>query len=232
VERNLARVGRKLADGFDLFRLYVGVNPELDLAFLRGFRAQYEGQASVKSLDFSARPHWRSTLQMMERFAEFEFQLVESPCPRSDVDGMVEFHRRAPWPVSEHVYNPSFALELARRGAVDVFNVAPFLLGGIAPCRRVFALARAAGIRCLIGTTQELSLGIAASAALGGAMTNLDFPCDPTGPHLYVDDVVAAPVRYEAGHLVVPTGPGLGVEIDESKLRALSARFPESAIRP
>jgi muconate cycloisomerase len=232
VERNLTRVGRKLADGFDLFRVYVGVNPDLDLAFLRGFREQYRGRASIKSLDFSARPHWRSTLQMMERFSEVDFLLVESPCPRSDVDGMVEFHRRAAWPVSEHVYNPAFAVELAKRGAVDIFNIAPFLLGGITPCRRVFGIARAAGIRCLIGTTQELSLGTAASAALGGSMANIEFPCDPTGPHLYVDDIVQSPVRYEAGCLVVPTGPGLGVEVDEAKLRALSARFPEPAVRP
>jgi L-alanine-DL-glutamate epimerase-like enolase superfamily enzyme len=61
-------------------------------------------------------------------------------------------------------------------------------------------------------------------------MTNLEFPCDPTGPRLYVDDVVTAPVRYEAGHLVVPTGAGLGVTVDEEKLRALSQRFPEPAI--
>ena len=48
----------------------------------------------------------------------------------------------------------------------------------------------------------------------------------------YVDDVVQTPVRYEGGYLVIPTGPGLGVEVDEAKLRALSARFPQPTIRP
>jgi galactarate dehydratase (D-threo-forming) len=230
VERNLARVGRKLDEGFDLFRVYVGQDVDLDVAFLRGMRDTYGQRVAIKSLDFSARPDWRTTLAMMERFSEFDFALIESPCPRSNIQGLAEFHRRVEWPISEHVYNAAFGLELIRHGAVDIFNIAPFLVGGIRPSVRLFGLARAAGIRCLIGTTQELSLGTAASAAIGGAMTNLEFPCDPTGPRLYVDDVVTAPVRYEAGHLVVPTGAGLGVTVDEEKLRALSQRFPEPAI--
>lgn len=232
VERNLARVAAKLADGFDLFRVYVGVNLDLDVAFLNGFRETFGLRAAIKSLDFSARPHWRTTLTMLDRLSQFDFMLIESPCPRSDLDGLVEFHRRVHKPVSEHIYNPAFGFELAKRGAVDIFNVAPFLLGGIRPCQRVFALARSAGIRCLIGTTQELSLGTAASAALGGSLVNLDFPCDPTGPRLYIDDVVTEPVRYQDGHLIVPTGPGLGVTVDEEKLRRLSRQFPEPAVRP
>ena len=33
-----------------------------------------------------------------------------------------------------------------------------------------------------------------------------------------IDDVVAVPFRYDGGTLAVPTGPGLGVALDEQKL--------------
>jgi muconate cycloisomerase len=71
-------------------------------------------------------------------------------------------------------------------------------------------------------TTQELNLGTAAVAHLAAAARVRDYPCDNTGPRLYIDDVVAAPVRYQAGYLHVPKGPGLGLEVDEARVEALS----------
>jgi muconate cycloisomerase len=94
-------------------------------------------------------------------------------------------------------------------------------MGGIYQARKAFALAEAAGIGCLIGTTQELSIGTAAQAHLAAAMPNPTHPCDPTGPLLYMEDVVREPVRYEQGHLIVPQGIGLRVALDENKLTEL-----------
>ena len=50
----------------------------------------------------------------------------------------------------------------------------------------------------------------------------LDYPCDNTGPRLYVDDVVAEPVRYTDGYLHVPDGPGLGMQVDAVRVEQLS----------
>ena len=38
----------------------------------------------------------------------------------------------------------------------------------------------------------------------------------------YLDDIVRQPFAYEDGHLVVPDGPGLGIEVDEAKLQKYS----------
>ena len=92
------------------------------------------------------------------------------------------------------------------------------MLGGIRPCLRAIALAEAAHASVLIGTTQELNLGTAAVAQLGAVARVLDYPADNTGPELYTSDVVKEPLRYEQGHLLVPEGPGLGVEVDEALL--------------
>ncbi len=221
VEPNLERVAHKLAQGFDLIRLYVGANLEADELFLRRLRERFAQRVAVKSLDFSNLLDWRAAVAAVRRLAPYGVMLVESPCPRSDLDGLAEFRRRVDVPVSEHVYNLAHGYLLLQKGAVDIFNIAPYLVGGLRPALRLFALAEAAGVRCLIGTTQELSVGTAASAHLGVAARNLDFPCDPTGPHLYTVDVVREPVRYEQGYLHAPSAPGLGVTVDEEKLAAL-----------
>ena len=51
----------------------------------------------------------------------------------------------------------------------------------------------------------------------------LDYASDPVGPSLYQRDVTREPVRFEQGDLMVPEGPGLGVEVDFEKVRAIGA---------
>ena len=80
-------------------------------------------------------------------------------------------------------------------------------------------MAEILGVRALAGSTVEMSLGTAARAHLIAAIPNIDFPCYPSGPLVYQEQIVMERVRYEAGHIVVPDGPGLGVEIDPQSLR-------------
>jgi muconate cycloisomerase len=216
---NLDRVADRLAEGFDLFRLYVGVAPEADVRFLAELRSRFGDAVAIKSLDFSNRLPWREALALTERYAEVaSFELVESVAPRQDLEGLAAFRGRSAWPVSEHVCSLSHAWQLLRAPAVDILNVSPYVLGGLRPCLRVAHLAEAANAGVLIGTTQELSVGTAAVAHLGAALRVLTHPCDNVGPRLYATDVVREPVRYEAGSLLVPDGPGLGVEVDPEAL--------------
>jgi muconate cycloisomerase len=221
---NLRRVEEKLAQGFDLIRLYVGIDVAADIQFLSELQERFGGRVQVKSLDFSNLLDWRRASMALARYAEVcDFMLVESPAPRNDIDGLVEFRRRSHRPVSEHVLHIHHAWQLLRAGAVDILNVSPYLLGGLRASLRVVALAEAARASVLIGTTQELNLGTAAVAHLAAAARVLDYPGDSTGPHLYTTDVVRSPVQYVDSHLLTPDGPGLGIEVDESKLAELTA---------
>jgi L-alanine-DL-glutamate epimerase-like enolase superfamily enzyme len=87
----------------------------------------------------------------------------------------------------------------------------------------MIALAESARASVLIGTTQELNLGTAAVAHLAAAARILDYPGDSTGPQLYTDDAVKQPVQYEKSHLIVPEKPGLGLDVDEEKLKVMTA---------
>jgi galactarate dehydratase (D-threo-forming) len=225
-EQSLVRLREKRAEGFDLIRVYVGANPQADAVFLQGVAEQLAGQVSVKSLDFSNALDWRRAWTLTERYAELvDFMLVESVAPAHDLDGLAEYRRRSRWPVSEHVYHLFHGWQLLSRGCVDILNISPYLLGGLQACLRLLALAEAARASVLIGTTQELSLGTAAIAHLGAAARVLDYPSDSTGRRLYTADVTRTPVQYAAGYLQVPTGPGLGIEVDEALVAELSGTW-------
>jgi galactarate dehydratase (D-threo-forming) len=224
VAGNLERVEEKLAQGFDLIRVYVGVNLDADELFLGQFTDRFKGSVEIKSLDFSNLLDWRRASIALERYAELcDYMLVESPAPRNDIEGLVQLRRRASRPISEHVLHIHHGWQLLAAGAVDILNISPYLLGGLRASLRLVALAESARAGVLIGTTQELNLGTAAVAHLAAAARVLDYPGDSTGPQLYTDDVVKNPVQYERSHLLVPEAPGLGIEVDEAKLAKMTS---------
>ena len=215
----LDRVEAKLRDGFDVIRFYAGTNHAADVAFMTGFADRFAGRVRIKSLDYSNAIGWREALAATERLTAIaEVMLVESPALRGDLDGLVEYRRRSSLPVSEHVHGQAHAWQLLHRGAVDVLNLSPYVLGGLRPTIRAAALAEAAGAGVLLGTTQELGLGTAAVAHVGAVLPALAFPADNIGPRLYTADVARPAVEFEAGRLIVPTGPGLGPTVDPALL--------------
>jgi len=220
VEDNLRIVRKRFQEGFDVFRLYAGKNPDADEAFLDGVRREFGGKVKIKSLDFSHLVDWKTAYRIYKRLSKYDFELVESPSFRNDFEGFREFRMRVDHPVSEHVWSFRQQYEMIRQDAVDIFNISPVFIGGLTAARKAAYAAEVAGKSVLMGTTQELSVGTAAMAHLGSALVNLDYTSDPTGPRLYVDDVVVNPVKYENGWLVVPDRslPGLGMELDREKL--------------
>lgn len=224
VEENLEVVRRRLAEGFDVFRLYVGKNPDADEEFMRQVEGEFKGKVKIKSLDFSHLLEWKQSLQIIKRLSKYDFDMVESPAPRNDFNGLYEIRSRIDQPVSEHVWSFRQQYEMIKQDSVDIFNVSPIFIGGLTCTKKVISAAEVAGKSCLLGTTQELSIGTAAMAQLGGTMLNLNYVSDPTGPKLYVDDVVKQSVHYEDGYLIIPdrNKPGFGMELDEDKLQRLN----------
>ncbi|PZE21271.1 mandelate racemase/muconate lactonizing enzyme family protein [Paenibacillus xerothermodurans] len=216
VQENLAVVRTRFAQGFDTFRLYVGKNLDADEAFLDAVRQEFGSKVTIKSLDFSHLLDWKEAWRATKRLSQYDFELIESPAIQNDFDGLRHFRLKVDHPVSEHVWSFRQQYEMIRHDSVDIFNISPIFIGGLTAARKVAAAAEVAGKGCLLGTTQELSIGTAAMAHLGASLSNLNFTSDPTGPELYVSDVVKNPVNYENGYLLVPgrETPGLGMELD------------------
>ncbi|MGG1514174.1 mandelate racemase/muconate lactonizing enzyme family protein [Paenibacillus oryzisoli] len=223
VDANVDVVRQRLAQGFDVFRLYAGVNPDADEAFLDRVRQEFGSLVTIKSLDYSHLLDWKSALRITKRLAPYGVQLVESPAYRNDFEGLRHFRMAVDLPVSEHVWSFKQLQDMIRYDSVDIFNIALIFIGGFQAARKAAAAAEVSGKGVLIGTTQELSFGTAAQAIFGASLTNLNAISDPTGPELYIDDVTTEPVRYENGYLLVPDAdrPGLGMDIDWEKVERL-----------
>jgi L-alanine-DL-glutamate epimerase-like enolase superfamily enzyme len=225
-ERYLGYIDELVREGITRFRCYVGVDFGKDEVFLRKVRERFGSTIQLKALDFQSHHHWRDVLRIYDRFKEFDFELLESPSWHEDYEGMAELRRHVRVDISEHISSTAQAMRMIRAGAVDVFNIT-IQSGGIYQAKKLFDLAESAGLKCLISTTQEMSIGTAATAHLGAVIPQLHYAGDPVGPILYREDVVKSRVVYRDNCLHVPDGPGLGVELDEQALEALRAPLVE-----
>ena len=219
VAANARRVEWLQGLGHNMVRYYFGADLDLDERLLSEITRR---GVEINALDASGTLDVDTAIRAIDRLAKFEPNLVESPVlGRHDapVDDFLAVKEAVEVPIGEHIASAQVAERLARRGAIDVFNTG---LGyaGFDLCVKTFALAELFGIQTLVGSTVELSIGTAARAHVAAAMPNLDLPIYPSGPLVYYEQVVKRKVRYEDGCVVVPDGPGLGVEIDEERLNA------------
>ena len=222
VAANLKRIERLQDQGHDTIRYYFGADLELDERFLTGMRERWGGGVKLNALDASGRFDVEASISAIRRLTQFQPNLVESPVKgRHDapVEDFLAVKEAVELRIGEHITDAAVAARLARHDAIDVFN-AGLGYSGITSCIKTFAVAEFFGIQTLMGSTVELSIGTAARVHVASVVPNLDFPIYPSGPLVYREQIVKEPVRYEEGHVLVPDGPGLGMEIDEELLNA------------
>ena len=212
---------QRLVDlGHHLFRYYVSGESDLDDRFLTEMKSRFGEQIRLKSLDFSGRfTDWETAVRYADAIRHHDPFHFEQPT--RDMRVSAEFVKRVDLPVTWHIGSLQAGYEAVDVGACTAFNVA-CVSGGPTHIRRLFALAEAAGLRCLIGTDQESTLGTAAQVMMGVTMPNLSLPCDPMGPVLYTTSPARERIRAEGSYLYPFDRPGLGVELDEVKLNEMT----------
>jgi glucarate dehydratase len=78
-----------------------------------------------------------------------------------------------------------------------------------------------------VHSSGELGIQLASMLHLGAALPNLGFAADAHYHHLADDIIVGGKLAYADGCIRLPTGPGLGVEIDRDKLAQYAEHFRE-----
>lgn len=96
----------------------------------------------------------------------------------------------------------------------------PARVGGLHEARKMADLLGNAGLLMFGSGLTEPDISLAASLVLYGGY-DLATPAALNGPQFLRGSILRKPFEVVDGHLAVPAGPGLGVEVDEEKMRAL-----------
>ncbi len=218
-----------LAQGFRAMKVKVGLGPDADIERVAAVRAAVG--PDIK-LGVDANGGWgdpATALAALERLKAFGIAFAEQPVPAGDPAELAAVRRTAGVPViaDESLWTPADARPLARAGACDVFSVYVGKAGGLGPAKAIADFALDAGIACTIGSNLELGVGSAAMLHLGlahRAVAPDEYPCDIIGPLIYEDDILAEPLSLGGGQAMPTRQPGLGVQLDESKVERYRVR--------
>ncbi|AII05696.1 chloromuconate cycloisomerase [Rhodococcus opacus] len=202
------------------FKLKMGAGrPADDVARVTAVADALAGQADL-AVDLNGSWDVLTAERYLPELAAAGIGLIEQPVPRWDVRAMARLADLLTIPVmaDESLRTPHDAVQLCTTGAADILAVKLAKGGGISNVLAVGAVADAFGIPCYGGTTIESSIGTAASLHAFCAMPSLTAGTELFGTLLLSDDIVVDPVVFKDGFLHLPTGPGLGIEIDEDQI--------------
>ena len=208
--------------GVSCVKVKTGLDPESDIARVRAVR-EVAGPNIPLTIDSNCGWTIQQAKYCLRQLADVNLLLAEQPIPPGDPAAMAELRRDTPAPImaDESVFTLQDAWLLTLHRAADIFSIYPGKHGGIAATAEIVAVAKAAGLRCTIGSNLELGIGTAAMLHVAAAFPEVDtdaFPADTIGPFYHEADLITQPLDLGPPYAKVPTGPGLGVELDEEQL--------------
>jgi muconate cycloisomerase len=147
-------------------------------------------------------------------------RVFEDPFPKWNLDGYRQFRAATTIPVALHLGDPATLISAIKADACDHVNLG----GGLALFPKLAAIADAAGMWCWHGSGVDLGIREAAYLHSACLARNCVLNSDIFGRLIREHDLLTEPLTIAGGHAVVPTGPGLGVELDLAALEHYRVR--------
>jgi glucarate dehydratase len=229
----LVKQARKIIDeyGFKAIKLKGGVYPPADeVAAIKALHAAFP----VVPLRLDPNAAWTvETSKWVAKELEGIVEYLEDPAP--GIEGMAAVAAEASMPLATNMAVVAFShlpLSIAQN-AVQVVLSDHHFWGGLRKSQTLASICATWGMRLSMHSNSHLGISLAAMTHLASATPNLDYACDTHWPWKRRDEdvVVDGALKWADGGVVVPTTPGLGVELDREKLARLHKQYLDCGIR-
>jgi muconate cycloisomerase len=176
-------------------------------------------------------PTPKVAVQATNAMAEYGLLYMEQPV--EGIDRMAEVAKRVETPImaDESAWTAQDILEIAQKKAADMISIYTTKPGGLFNAKKIAAVAEAAGLPCNVNGSVETGVGNAANIHLAASTGVVTFGCvvpvstpkerakQGIAGIYYQDDIINEAFEFSDGDILVPTKPGLGIELDEDKLK-------------
>lgn len=198
-------------------RIKLKIEPGWDVAPVTAVRDRF-GDAVLLQVDANC-AYTATDSARLSTLDDFGLLLIEQPLPEEDIAGHARLAAslRTPICLDESITSARVAAQAIGAGACSVVNIKPGRVGGYLEARRVHDVCAAHGVPAWVGGMLETGVGRAANAALA-ALPGCTLPGDISASDRYYARDITTPFVLRDGHITVPTGPGIGVDIDDAAL--------------
>ena len=219
---------RCVEQGFDCLYIKVGLDRKHDVESVKAIR---EAVGYDVDLRIDANQAWTPSgaIHMIKRMEKYELEFVEQPVLMYNLDALARVRDAVSTPILSHESTWTYheTLNVLKRDAADAVQLDPRFDGGVWGFRVAAGMAEAAGIAAVAHSFGEL--GVATAFMIHAIASSPAFICaNQTAYTFLADDVLAGGMmKFEKGHLPVPTKPGLGIELDPGKVDKYSRLYTQ-----
>ena len=219
IQADLDLAKSMIADGHRIFKVKTGFASHREDMQRMTLLREHLGDTDKVDLrvDYNQGLQPYNALAQCRDMEAFRPTFIEQPVPRDALDAMAHLTAALDTPVmaDESVFSPAEALTIVQRRAADIISIKLMKAGGLRRAAEVNAIAQAAFLPCYAGTLWEGGVALAAATHFVAATVNVSLGCEFYMPRfVFENDILVTPVITEKGFVHVPTGPGIGVEID------------------
>lgn len=209
--------------GFGSLKLKGGVfEPAQEVAAIRALRAAFPDRPLRHDPNaiwkLATALHWGPQLEGLLEYWED---------PVRGQDAMATVRRAGRLPLATNMCTTSIAdfPGSIAAGSEDIILTDHHYWGGLRASMELAAHCRTFGRGVSMHSNNHAGISLAAMTHLGAAMPNLSHALDTHYPWQWEDVIVGGRLRIEGGCVTLPSGPGLGVQLDRAALQRAHAAY-------
>lgn len=223
-DKDLNLMQRLKADGVRIIKLKTGFKDHaFDIMRLERLRNDYP-EFDIR-VDYNQGLHQDEALARLRDLLQFAPSFVEQPVKAHLHDLMARIRDSIDVPLlaDESVFGPE---DMVRCGRIaDGVSIKIMKSGGLTRAQTVARIAVAMGLSAYGGDMFEAGLAHLAGTHMIAATPEITLGCEFYQASYFLrEDILATPFPVENGDVVVPDGPGLGVEINPEALERYNVR--------
>jgi O-succinylbenzoate synthase len=222
IPQTLGVIEKHLQEGYR--RIKLKIRPGHDIELAKAARAAFPDIRIMLDANSAYRLEDAPVFQAMD---DLNLLMIEQPLAYEDIydHSKLRPQIQSPLCLDESIHSADhtrFALEI---GACDIINIKPARVSGWTEARKVHDLCRAGGVPVWCGGMLETGVGRAAQLALA-SLPGFTLPGDISATDRYYAKDITPPffLNEEDSTITVPSGLGLGIEIDREQLAAVTLR--------
>jgi muconate cycloisomerase len=218
----LEEAGDRVSKGWRILKIKAGRGePDDDVKLVAALRKEFGDDLSIRA-DANQAYDVKTAVRVIRSLEPYNIDFFEQPVHRTDFEGLRYLARDAgltvPIMADEAAHALSDFARICRMQAADMVSIYIIGPGGPSRSRAMAVMAEHFRMRGYVGGALESGIGTAAGLHLAASSASIDLGCEMVGPFMLESDIVTELPTMDDGALVVPTGPGLGVELDEEAL--------------
>ncbi len=227
----LVRQARRMVDdwGFGSLKLKGGVLPPSDeCAAVEALHEAFPGLPLRLDPNGAWTPS--TSVKVADRLTGL-VEYLEDPTP--GIPGMAEVAQRTTVPLATNMCVIAFEHlpPAISQNAVQIVLSDHHLWGGLRRSSLLAGITETFGMGLSMHSNSHLGVSLAAMVHLAAATPNLTYACDTHYPWKTEDLIEPGVLEFAQGSVAVPTGPGLGVTLDQEGLGRLHEQYLSCGVR-